>query len=247
MTRTATITPVIFLGFLAQTALGFSSDNCALARSFNQTYTLTNTPILVTATFTNVGTNSLRGFFYSEQAPAGISLEPVSVILNGQIITNYIFESGQLGDVYAGCTPQRWVLESPINFIEANPIPPQATLQITYAISAAVPGSFCFQQFAWASYVPGVTNASFGYAEDADSQTVSFLTTSNPPVLLGQYSTNGFLLLLQGVPETNYIIEASSNLLTWVPLVTNASSFAFTDTNALNLAIRFYRGKMLVP
>lgn len=247
MAQTATIAAVVLSGFLTQTALAFSSGDLSFARSFNQSFTVTNSAIRVSATFTNSGTNALRGFFYSEQVPSGISIETVSVILGGETITNFTFESGQVGDVYAGCTPQRWVLESPTNFAEANPILPQATLQITYAISSSVPGSFSFQQFAWAGYAPGVTNVSFGCAEDADSQTVSFLTTTNSPILFGQYSTNGFLLRLQGAPEVSYVIEACSNLFVWVPLVTNASSFTFTDTNAADLAIRFYRGKVLVP
>ena len=247
MTRTATIVAVVLSGFLARTGLAFSSDNCSLTRSFAQAFTLTNLPIVVTATFTNGGTNTLRGFFYSEQVPPGISLQTVSVILGGETVTNFTFESGLLGDVYAGFIPQRWVLESPTNFAEANPIPPGATLQIIYAISSAVPGSFSFQQFSWAGYDQGVTNASFGYSEDSDMQTVSFVTAIQAPVLSGQYSTNGFIISLQGVPGTSYVIESSSDLLAWVPLVTNTSSFSFTDTNAEVVATQFYRGRVLLP
>jgi len=199
----------------------------------------------VTATFTNGGSNALRGLFYSEQVPSGITLDPVSVILNGQTITNYTFESGQLGDVYAGRTPQRWRLETPTNFTEANPIPPQATVQIAYTISSAIPGSFSFQQFSWASYAPAGTNASFGCSEDADSQTVSFLTTTNPLVLFGQYSTNGFVLWLQGAPAASCVVETSPNFLAWVPLVTNVVPFSFLDTNASSRPACFYRGRLI--
>jgi len=43
------------------------------------------------------------------------------------------------------------------------------------------------------------------------------------------------MLGLKGVPDYNFVIEASANLFNWVPLVTNASPFQFTDTRAFPL------------
>jgi uncharacterized repeat protein (TIGR01451 family) len=233
-------------GLLAPAAFGFSSDNSSLARSFNKTMALTNSPILVTAAFTNGGTNALRGFFYSEQLPSGLAVSTVSVTLNGQGITNFVLECGQDGDVYAGCTPWRWRLETATNFTEAHPVPAQGAVQISYTISSPTQGSFFCQQFAWVGWWPAGTNASFGCSESANQQTVSFLTTTNRPTLSAQYGTNGCLIRLQGDPGASYVLDASSDLLTWVPLTTNVSSFSFTDTNTAGLATRFYRGRSIV-
>jgi hypothetical protein len=44
-----------------------------------------------------------------------------------------------------------------------------------------------------------------------------------------------------GVPGFNYIVKASTNLTSWVPLATNASPFSFTDFSSSNFPHRFYR------
>jgi hypothetical protein len=231
-------------GLLTQAAFGFSSDNSSLARSFDKTLVLTNSPILVTATFTNGGTNALRGFFYSEQLPSGLAVSTVSVMLNGQSVTNFVLESGQDGDDYAGCTPWRWRLETPTNFTEAHPVPAQAALQINYTLCSSTQGSFACQQFAWAGYGPAGTNASFGCSEAADQMIICFVTTTNRPALSAQRSTNGSLVKLQGDPGVKYVLEASPDLLAWLPLTTNLCCFSFVDTNSSGSFSRWYRGRL---
>jgi hypothetical protein len=44
-----------------------------------------------------------------------------------------------------------------------------------------------------------------------------------------------------GIPGCNFVIECSINLVDWQPLQTNPSPFIFTDTNAANNPLRFYR------
>ncbi len=44
-----------------------------------------------------------------------------------------------------------------------------------------------------------------------------------------------------GVPGCNYVIQASTNLTTWINLQTNPSPFIFIDSNACQYARRFYR------
>jgi hypothetical protein len=179
--------------------------------------------------FTNGGTAASRGFYYAEQVPSGLAVSTLSLMVNGNAVTNYLLESGQDGDVYPGCTPYRWVLEQPTNFTQANPIPPQVPVQIVYAITSSVSNIFNLQQFSWVGFDPTMTNVSFGYSETADQQSVIFTATAAGVSVSGQSSTNGFRLGLSGVVGTNYVIEASTNLFNWVPLVTNASPFQFTD------------------
>ncbi|MGO9585226.1 MAG: hypothetical protein ACLP2Y_03315 [Limisphaerales bacterium] len=214
-------------------AFGFQSDNSSLTRSFNKTVALANSQIVVTVNFTNGGTAASRGFYYADQVPSGLAVSTLNLMVNGNVVTNYLFESGQDGDVYPGCTPYRWVLEQPTNFTQANPIPLQAPVQIVYAITSSVSNIFNLQQFNWVGFSPATTNASFGYSETADQQSVIFTTTAAGVSVSGQSSTNGFMLVLNGVPGTNYVIQASTNLFNWVALVTNASPFQFIDTNLL--------------
>ncbi len=52
---------------------------------------------------------------------------------------------------------------------------------------------------------------------------------------------DSFRLSLTGVPGFNYIVEASTNLVDWVPLATNTSPFVFRDGEAANVPVRYYR------
>lgn len=55
-------------------------------------------------------------------------------------------------------------------------------------------------------------------------------------------STGGqYALTLTGVPGFKYVVQASTNLTTWVPVRTNYSPFAFVDTTAGKFHQRFYR------
>jgi hypothetical protein len=70
------------------------------------------------------------------------------------------------------------------------------------------------------------------------------LTVLLPPKILiaPSYSAGGvFQFHLAGAAGSNYVIKASTNLTDWIPLETNTSPFTFTDTNAVNLPLRFYR------
>jgi len=48
-------------------------------------------------------------------------------------------------------------------------------------------------------------------------------------------------LAVVGVPGLKYVIQASTNLVNWVPVQTNTSPFTFVDTNAGKYRQRFYR------
>ena len=239
------IRAVCLAGFLVAASRAFPDGGSTLQRTFTSSVTLTNWPVVVTATFTNGDGTVLDGLFYSDQVPSTLSVTTLSLTVNGGAVTNYTFESGQDGDVYPGYTPCRWMLESPTNFPETNPVPSQARVQIVYAVNSLSPGSFAFQQFSWAAYEPGLTNAIFGYSGSADQQLLRFVTTSYQPLLAGQYATNGFTFQIAGVPGYNYALERSTNLISWVALVTNVSPFVFTDPNTAGFPQCFYRTRWL--
>jgi hypothetical protein len=52
----------------------------------------------------------------------------------------------------------------------------------------------------------------------------------------GQYA-----LIVAGVPGYHYVVQASTNLVNWVPVQTNTAPFTFVDTNASRFGQRFYR------
>ena len=229
-----------------QRALGFSNDGAVVVRRFDRTVASTNSAMTATVIFTNAGSAPLRGFWYADQLPTMLSVTPIQVTLNGRAVTNLLFETGQDGDVYSGCTPYRWVLEQPAGFAEANPIPPGSVVRIAYSITSSAPGSFILQQFTWTGYDLAGTNSTFGYSESLDEQIVSFLATPPArPSLYGQRVSTGFQVDLTGQAGAGYVLQASSDLAAWQSLATNASPFSFLDTNAPAVSSRYYRAVWL--
>jgi uncharacterized repeat protein (TIGR01451 family) len=84
----------------------------------------------------------------------------------------------------------------------------------------------------------------------ADNNAVVSLTTVSaapPSVFALAVPTNGgFRLALTGQPGLLYVIDGSTNLVDWVPLVTNkpvGGQLIFNDTNTAANPIRFYRAR----
>jgi hypothetical protein len=57
--------------------------------------------------------------------------------------------------------------------------------------------------------------------------------------------TDSFQFTITGVPGLNYAIEASTNLVDWIPLATNTSPCTFVDCEATNFPVRYYRSVYL--
>ena len=85
------------------------------------------------------------------------------------------------------------------------------------------------------------------------SATNSFVATVLPPPAAPQISPvsvalspiSGFQFSFQTLSNTTWRIDATTNLLNWLPIFTNATgingSFQFTDLPAANFPQRFYR------
>jgi hypothetical protein len=75
---------------------------------------------------------------------------------------------------------------------------------------------------------------------------------TSPSISLGfgltqPWTSNGLSLMLQGPVGSNYIIQASTDLMSWQPITnftTTTSPFYFSDPAATNYDHRFYRGVM---
>ena len=61
------------------------------------------------------------------------------------------------------------------------------------------------------------------------------------------YLSNGqFRLNVAGLAGYSYVVQASTDLMSWLPIQTNPAPFVFVDTSAASYGCRFYR-TMLLP
>ena len=81
--------------------------------------------------------------------------------------------------------------------------------------------------------------------------TVNYLPDSFPPqMILGRPDTNGAFTMEVEIPSTlPYVIQASTNLIDWQPIFTNAvpGLLDFTDYDSTNYPARFYRMTWPMP
>lgn len=99
--------------------------------------------------------------------------------------------------------------------------------------------------------VPGLANgdtyyfvatavSSAGFQSSFSSQ-LAYTVSSVPVLGLPVFSGSGFSFPVTGITGSNCVIQVSTNLTQWVPLLTNAVPFQFTDSNANHFSRRFYR------
>jgi hypothetical protein len=81
-----------------------------------------------------------------------------------------------------------------------------------------------------------------GYSNEA-VYSVPATTTVPPLVALASpaFSGGNFSFAVPGAAGTNVAVEASVDLINWVPVQTNTPPFTFVDTNARQFTKRFYR------
>jgi hypothetical protein len=95
------------------------------------------------------------------------------------------------------------------------------------------------------SYSALITNI-YGSVTSAPASLIVY-SNATPTLTIDSAATNGqFQFDILGITGLNYSVEASSNLIDWVPLQTNVSPFTFVDTNAVAFPQRFYRS-VFVP
>ena len=92
--------------------------------------------------------------------------------------------------------------------------------------------------------LPGALSPVTNAPTPEDPQSFFRLRVPNPTVE-GALSGSGFSVNLAGSPGRIYLLESSTNLVNWLPVVTEASPFTWADTN-IALPQKFYRA-VLVP
>jgi uncharacterized repeat protein (TIGR01451 family) len=78
---------------------------------------------------------------------------------------------------------------------------------------------------------------------DDDSASIAFSAVSpfGSPLLSGFLSNTNVTFNVTGGPGQIIEIDASTNLMSWLPIYTNTGTFIFTDTNTTIYPLRFYR------
>jgi hypothetical protein len=88
-------------------------------------------------------------------------------------------------------------------------------------------------------YFAATTYDSAGNESDYSNEAVYTLPA---PMLTGVSHAGGrFSFTVSGNAGSVYVVEASTNLVDWVPVQTNTAPFLFTDANAAGFGQRFYR------
>jgi len=104
-----------------------------------------------------------------------------------------------------------------------------------------------FQANAVGNYTNGATVGAVTTDPNSDNNSVGFsavVVNSTPPVIvpgLGFGAHGGFQLSITNDSGSSVVIQASTNLTTWLPVFTNVAPFTFTNLDSTNYPQRFYR------
>ena len=79
--------------------------------------------------------------------------------------------------------------------------------------------------------------------DDTGSAVLQVSSVILPPQLTPSFSAGngGFQLSVTNSPGQTVVIQASTNLISWVPVFTNVEPFTFTNFDSTNYLMRFYR------
>jgi hypothetical protein len=75
----------------------------------------------------------------------------------------------------------------------------------------------------------------------SSTATLTVYATAAATLASTAHAAGQYALIVAGVPGYNYVVQASTDLVNWVPVQTNTAPFTFVDTNASQFGQRFYR------
>jgi len=116
-------------------APGFSTHDATLARSLSNGAVPVGASVTVSVRFRHTEPDVLRGFYYSDQIPSALIVDPVGVKVDG-VSVDCTLEVGGSDDVYSGATSYRWILEAP-GFVQDNRINSNSVVEIVYQVTSA--------------------------------------------------------------------------------------------------------------
>lgn len=93
-------------------------------------------------------------------------------------------------------------------------------------------------------YFFAATTYTLAGEESAYSGEVSYTVPMSENILTAATyaaSSHQFSFAVNGSSGSQYVVEASTNLITWIPLITNSAPFVFVDSGAASFGRRFYQ------
>lgn len=98
------------------------------------------------------------------------------------------------------------------------------------------------------TYYFAVTTFDSAGGESSYSAEASYTVPVTPATLTSPSRSGGqFSFSVVGDVGQQYVVQATTNLLDWISVQTNAAPFTFTDTNTWGFNQRYYRTFALVP
>lgn len=133
--------------------------------------------------------------------------------------------------------------------------------QVNFSVSATGTGSLSYQWMYNQNNLAGQTSANLTLMNVTPAQSGAYSvtvsdsngSTNSSAANLTVYATTAatltstpvgkhqFALNIAGVPNYQYVVQASTDLVNWVPVATNVSPFTFADMNSSQYRQRFYR------
>ncbi|MDB6065209.1 MAG: hypothetical protein JWR26_1417, partial [Pedosphaera sp.] len=136
--------------------------------------------------------------------------------------------------------------------VNVSLVPPTNAAALYYTLDGSLPTTNSLHYvapFALSSNATVCANAFAGGFNNSVAASAVFTILPNLVFSAPGGFTNGlFQVQLNGVAGRSYVLQASTNLVTWVPLSTNvpvASPFTLSDPGATNYPRRFYRAVQL--
>lgn len=114
----------------------------------------------------------IKGLYFADSIPDALSIESESfeVTINGTVVLNITEEIGTTGEIYPSAVPYRFILESPSDFIENNPLNGGDELLLAYRVTPPMTintiTQYTLPGFSWAGYIDSSpAEHVFGYSD----------------------------------------------------------------------------------
>jgi uncharacterized repeat protein (TIGR01451 family) len=198
--------------------VGFAADNQLLMTASASNIAVGGSVTFV-LTVTNYGPNISTNVQVSDTMPTGFSL---------------LSSNATVGSIIRGGSTVDWNIGTLATF---------AGGQATLVMQGNNSGSFVN------SAAVGATTPDPNPDDDSASANITVGGVTAPPQISGLVlNINGTLQFnITSQPGQTNVVQASTNLVNWVPIYTNVGPFIFMDTTATNYPYRFYRDLILGP
>jgi uncharacterized repeat protein (TIGR01451 family) len=206
-----------FMTLTMANPVGLIAD-LGLTMSANPTNPLPGSNVVYSITVTNYGPCTSTNVIVGVSLPTGSTLLSSNATLASQIL----LEGSQLAWAVTGA---------------ANGLTNGAGAKLTLTVKMPAAGGTVLATATAQSDTPDPN-------PDNDSVSITSNVAYPPAPLLSAIvsgSGGGFQLTITNAPGQSVIIQASTNLLSWISILTNTEPFTFTNFDSTNFPTRFYR------